>query len=334
MSGLALRAVLRQQDIAAVPCWEELTARGPASITGSRAWVSTAYEHLHADDEPHVLVAARDGRTMGVLSLAIATTASGRVARIAGYPLNDLTDALVEPSAGPAAAAALLEAVADLARRGVMIELDDLDPAGAIAAARRHAGTPLDTGDPAPTVDLGTGRLPASAGRHGEWDRMLRRLRERHAVAVRWQREEEAAGALGDLLALRSARFVASGRGHELPAIEHGPSFEPFLCAVAHRLAPTGRCAVASLVVDGRAVARDLYLLADRVAMLFLRGMHPDWMAYAPGHLLLRESARDLCDLGFRTLDLGRGDEPYKSVIGARPRSLGRLTVRRCGPST
>jgi CelD/BcsL family acetyltransferase involved in cellulose biosynthesis len=322
------RALTSLEDIDRLEAWDALSARAPATLTGSRAWVRAAFEVLHPRAAPHVIVAERDGALVGIVSLAVERSASGPVARIAGDPLNDLADALV--AAGqPDAPAAIARSLEDLTRRGVSIELNELDPAGVLVAALDvKRGRPFafeDAGD-APTVALdAASELPAA--RRRDLDRLLRRLRERHEVRFEWTRGGGVAAALGDLLRLRAERFSAVGRTSELPPIEREPGFERFLTRMADELGATSRAAVATLLIDGAAAARDLYLLDGGVAMLFMRGLSPAWQRSSGGHLLLRWCIEELTREGFATLDLGRGDETYKYMFGATPRRLVRVTA-------
>lgn len=329
ITARVLRGPAAVDDIAARA---PLAARAPASIIGSPAWVRSAHEHLHAGDAA-CIVAERAGVAVGRLSLAIDDGEAGPVARMAGHPMNDLTDVQTRPGDEDAAGSAVLQALHDLASGGIAVDLGDLDPDGTLAAAaRRDAPAALSGGDPAPILDLGAQVPLGSSSRRKEWRRQQRRLRDGHAVEVVWQRET-APEALDDLLALRAARFEAAGRAHELPSIERDSTFTAFLTAAIARLAAERRCAIASLLVDGRAIGRDLYLLDGEVAMLFLRGFDPAWATRAPGHLLLQACAEELRAEGVRVLDLGRGDEPYKADFGARPRTLARLRLAACGSS-
>ncbi|MFD9566996.1 GNAT family N-acetyltransferase [Streptomyces sp. NPDC059994] len=79
---------------------------------------------------------------------------------------------------------------------------------------------------------------------------------------------------------------------------------------------------IATLKLDGQAVAAQLCLHHGRHAYSLLAGMDPRHRALAPGHTLLRLLAEDLTATGFTALDLGRttadpGQRAYKAAYGA-----------------
>jgi CelD/BcsL family acetyltransferase involved in cellulose biosynthesis len=297
--------------------WEELTARAPASIAGSRAWVEEAFAKVHPDATPLLLTVEVHRRLVGVLTLAVHDSTGDRTLRMAGAPHNDLTDLLVRPGFDRQAADAVLDALAAATERGARVMLEDVDPDGVLAAADRDRGALKWTlSDPAPAIHLRGGwRTAASARRRAQWDRKLRTLRARHAVSLRRREREDVAPALPDFLRLREARRRAAGRPPERKPTA-------FLVGVVERLAGEGRMMLMELLVDGRPVASDLYQVDGGVAMMWVRGLDPDWRAFPCGHLLLRATADRLAADGYDVLDLGRGAEPYKLVFGAEPRVL------------
>jgi CelD/BcsL family acetyltransferase involved in cellulose biosynthesis len=298
--------------------WNALSARPPASITGSRPWAEAALQSVDRGCTPAPITLVEHGRLLGLLNLVREERAATRVLRFAGSPSNDLTDVLSLPGHETAVGAAAAGALHDLAACGWSLELDDVDPYGTLALADTGV-LPWETASPAPVLDLHDAAATPSARRQRRLDRSLRRLRDLHTVEIRKVDRGGVLEALADFVAVREVRLRALDRDPQDPPIS-------FLTAVVQRLAPSGRCAFMELAVDGHVVARDLYLLDGRVAMLWLRALDMEWLHASCGHLLLRESARSLAAEGFMELDLGRGAEPYKFSFGARPRSLRRIS--------
>jgi CelD/BcsL family acetyltransferase involved in cellulose biosynthesis len=203
-----------------------------------------------------------------------------------------------------------------VASNGMAIDLKDIDPDGALAtAASGDRGLSWAPGPSAPVVDLRDGAARPSPARQRRWDRILAGLRSRHRVEFRRTDGAAAAEALAAFNRLREERLRQLGRDFHDPPL-------PFLEAAVRKLAPSGRCALMEMSVDGTMVARDLYLLDGRTSMLWLRALDMSWSRYECGHLLLRESMARLAAEGYEALDLGRGGERYKFDAGAHERIL------------
>lgn len=295
--------------------WEGLTARGPATLCGSREWLAAAFATTHQHATPFLLVAEVDDRPVGLLALAVHEPDTAPTLRFAGAPHNDLNDLLARSGFELQAATAVVEALAGVAARGLTLSLDDVDPRGHLAAVNAGALS-WAPGEVAPVIDLrGAWAAAASARRRQQWNRRLRRLRDQHDVAFRCVRGPEMLRALPEFARLRNARLDATGREGDQPPVR-------FFEAVVGELVWTRGCALMEMLVDGRPVASDLYLLDRPVATMWLRALDPAWRRFPCGHLLLRSTALELAAEGYTSLDLGRGDEPYKYVFGAERRVL------------
>jgi CelD/BcsL family acetyltransferase involved in cellulose biosynthesis len=270
-----------------------------------------------------VLFAAEaEGRLVGLLPLALHEHRLFPTLRFAGAPHNDLNDVLVLPGYEREAPAAIVDVLAGVEERGWSLCLDDVDPGGQLAAIGGQRVLEWAPGGRAPVIDLrGPWEAAASGPRRRQWNRRLRRLRERHAVEIRRLDGEAIIDALPRFAALRAARLHATGRAPDQPP-------PAFFQAIARELAPAGACALVEMLVDGDAVASDLYLLNPPVALMWLRALDPGFQRFPCGHLLLRATAELLAADGYESLDLGRGDEPYKYVFGAEPRTLLRARLR------
>jgi CelD/BcsL family acetyltransferase involved in cellulose biosynthesis len=322
MEPLNVRECSRLSDIGTLQAWEALRAQPPASLFGSQAWLTAAFGAAHPDAVPFVLVVETGGQLVALLPLALHDTETMPTLRFAGAPHNDLTDLLVLPGYEEAAGLTVLDALDALARRGWSLTLEDIDPQGVLAAVDRDRQVlNWEPSEYAPTVDLHGGwRLAPSRRRTKQWDRALRRLRARHAIEFRRVNGTDLLRDLPNFLRLREARRLVTGRPPDLPPT-------PFLEAAVRGLAPTGRCALMEMLIDGCPVAMDLYQIERPVAMLWLRGLDPQWQQFPCGHVLLRASMEALIAERYDILDFGRGDEDYKFFFGADRRML--LTARR-----
>lgn len=298
--------------------WDALSARPPASLTGSRPWAKAALATVDQALSPLLLAVRRDGQLVGVASLVVDERGRRPLVRFAAAPYNDLADLLTLPGYEQAAARASVDGLIELVREGDWdVRLEDLDPAGALAAVADDPRRPLAwaPGLDAPVIDLRDPGARPSLRRLRRLDRSLELLRARGRVEFVLRGGAAMIEVLGEFRRQRDARLQRLGRDLALPPAE-------FFDAAVRGLAPLGRCAFMEMLVDGAAIARDLYLLDGDVAMLWLRALDMDWLAHSCGHLLLRAAVERFSAEGYVALDLGRGAEPYKFNFGARDRRL------------
>jgi CelD/BcsL family acetyltransferase involved in cellulose biosynthesis len=235
-------------------------------------------------------------------------------------PHNDLADLLTLPGYEQVAAHAAVDALVTLARaESWNVRLEDLDPDGALIAAGRigdgRRSFALEPSLSAPVINLRDPIAGPSTRRSRRLDRSLKRLRAQGHVEFVLRSGASTVDALEEFQRLRDIRLRCLDRDLALPPAE-------FLDAAVRGLAPFGRCGFMEMLVDGVAVARDLYLLDGAVAMLWLRALDMNWLAHSCGHLLLRAAVERFAADGYGALDMGRGDEPYKFSFGARDRRL------------
>jgi CelD/BcsL family acetyltransferase involved in cellulose biosynthesis len=319
MADLSVQAHSEISDVPAV-AWAALTARSPASVTGSRAWFEAALATVDRATEPHLLAVRANDRVVALLTLVLDRRQEPKL-RFAGAPFNDLTDLMVLPGYEAAAAAAVIEALREISTRGWSIELEDLDPAGALVAGdREQVLLQWERSLVAPTLLLEEEHDARVSPRlRRRWDRALERLNSEYCVEVRFVTGPVMLEDFVEFVRVRDIRLRAKGHNLRDPPPE-------LLEATVQRLAPLERCAFMELHIGGVVVARDLYLLGGSVAMLWLRALDMGWLRYSCGHLLLRASAERLALEGFDTIDFGRGAEQYKFAFGAQERVL--LTAR------
>jgi CelD/BcsL family acetyltransferase involved in cellulose biosynthesis len=320
MPGLTVRVARETEEVPAA-AWAELTACSPASITGSLEWYEAALETVDRDAQPYILTVQDGEDVVALLTLVLKQHGREPTLKFAAAPFNDLTDLMVLPQYRATASAVVLRFLAKLAEEGWTLELEDVDPGGSLAAADgRLKMLRWEQSWPAPTLHLGPGHASlVSRKRRRLWDKTMRGLNARGKVEIRFVSGLAMVQELSDFIRVRAIRLRAKGRNLSDPPLE-------LLEAAVRKLAPLGHCAFMDLRVDNAVVARDLYLLDGSVAMLWLRALDMNWLPYSCGHLLLRASASQLAAKGFKTLDFGRGGEPYKLAFGAQERVL--LTAR------
>ena len=319
--SVRLRVCHTVADIGDVERWSALRARPPASITGSQGWLNAAAVTVDHGSRPYLLMVEDDDRLIGLMALTVDQHDNGAHVRFSASPNNDLSDLLADPGHEHTVGNLIVSELARIVARGWSLSLDSVDPDGLL---HRTAGdTDLlswSSDECSPTMDLrGPWRDAVSRSRRSQWDRRMRRLREAGPVELCRVEGDALCRELPTFLRLRTVRRAVKGY-EDLPPT-------PFLKQAVNELAPSGHCILMELRVNGTPVAADLYLIDQPVALMWLRGLDPQWQRFPCGHLLLSASADAFAQAGFDTLDLGRGDEPYKAYFGAHKRVLLRATA-------
>lgn len=300
---------------------------------------------------------ARDeaARVVGILPAYRADALGARVLRLLGDAVvgSEYLDALVDPAV-PRACDALLAAVSDDPGLDA-VELLDLDPDGALAAAWRDgriAERGLVPGGLEPWQTLPHVRL------HGSWaalsqtmsssqryalGRKARRLAERHPRArlVVVADEAELPDALEALFRLHAQRWRSRGQeGNFVDA-----DTRAFHRRVAPRLLRAGVLRLYRLELEPGVAAATLYgLRFGRYEHYLQAGFDPAHEDVSVGVCLLRAVVEGAAEAGLEEFDLLRGTEPYKThwangerhTVRARasrrtPRGLAWLTARAGG---
>lgn len=129
------------------------------------------------------------------------------------------------------------------------------------------------------------------------------------------------------MLRLREASLGPRGL---LADCEPNSREEPFgrlLTALLDDSAASRGVVLGALVDAGEPVAAGLYFHSAPVLMKYMQGWSADARRWSPGTVLDLRMIEHAVGLGARLLDFGRGDEPYKTRLGARPRWLSNATV-------
>jgi CelD/BcsL family acetyltransferase involved in cellulose biosynthesis len=304
--------------------WDGMRAAGASDVFTSSAWCLAGWRAFPDLGSPLLLLAV-DGS--GVLLGALPLTAGPKDPAWAASPLGDEHDLRIHPEVPtPAVGSALLRSAPRTSRDGETL-LRDVRPGGILAGlARSHAGCP------APFVrlrgpDEEFGALACLPGWSRKRRRTLRSAR-RHLETVgtvsiqRLTESHLLAEALPNFARSRLGAWKRRGRLAELPAMDRHPHFPEFLGEAGSRLAAGGRCVLLRLLLDDEPLAQALFFRASGADLLYMSTYDPAMTPYSPSHLLIAEAARLAVDDGVRILELGRGDERYKFVLGAEPRHL------------
>lgn len=103
--------------------------------------------------------------------------------------------------------------------------------------------------------------------------------------------------------------------------------FEPFLREALSTMLPSGKAIFCICESNETPIGVQLLLLGDETAYLYQAGIDPEYMNLEPGHTMIGGAIMECIQRGFRCYDFLRGDEGYKSLWGAQPISLARLTL-------
>ncbi|HEY7070955.1 MAG TPA: GNAT family N-acetyltransferase [Acidimicrobiales bacterium] len=321
--SLGARVATSAAEVAELaPRWEDLARRAACrSPFQSPAWVSAWLAHLGCGAEP-LVIEVRDGdRTVGVVPLA--RTAGNGAVRFAGCPLNDRNGAVAAPSdLGPVWSAAL-GALAD-AVPGATLEVEDLAPEDAAVLAGAAVEPLAPT--PSPVLPLSGDRARGTFTRKHLQNlrRQERALAAEHGPLAFWVDRGDAllAEDLVAFCALRRSRWRATGELGRLAPVERGEELDAFLVAWARGPAAGGTPALARLFAGDRCAAAHLCVEWGGTVLVYMTAHDPALRRHGPGTLCHLATIDWAIREGRLVYDFGRGDEPYKYALGARPRDL------------
>ena len=111
------------------------------------------------------------------------------------------------------------------------------------------------------------------------------------------------------------------------PGCFHCERFTRFLRTATERLMAAGRARLLWVEKQGRPLAAELHLYDAETTYAYQVGISPDDLAENPGWLVNTASLLCAHQAGQKGFDLLRGDEPYKSHLGAQPRATQDIRV-------
>ena len=305
--------------------WAELFARCAQATPFSHPAWALAWARQLADGTPLAITLRRDGR---LCALAPLHRRREGTLELAGAPVSDYRDALVDDDAGDDAAALLMAALLRRAACG-RIELADLPPSSLLATAPLPPGWRDDLSACAacPIVTLpprGALADAASPRLREDLPRFYRRLARRGALAVRFA-DSDGEAWVDRLIALHAARWRRRGGAGVLAE----PRVQRFHREVARGLGAVRLLAVTALTLDDRTIALIYGLRRGTRFFFYLSGFDPELTELSVGSLAIAAAFERAVAAGARELDFLRGAEPYKYRWGARDRPTLRRVVWR-----
>ncbi|MER0476985.1 GNAT family N-acetyltransferase [Streptomyces sp. Edi2] len=290
-----------------------------ASPFQSPGWLLGWASQLTPPADPLVLVAADGKKVCAALALVCERDKAGKVlVRPLAAPHSEYVDAVGPSSQEPAVAAALADRLVGLAHEGLSVELSDVSMQSPLGQAMlrqpgwRHS-----------TLLCAVVALPLDMSSMTKSLRRQHTQRERRlsvgGYRVSYHRTrtaEELLDVYPGLNMLHAARWARDPASRRQGA-------EPTAWLDVLRQCGGETAFIASMSVDGKLAAAQLCLYRGHRCYSVLPAMHPDMLHLSPGHLLLRQLATSLADLGFSTLDLGRtvespGQIGYKAQYNPR----------------
>lgn len=287
---------------AAVPAWIELWHRVDGPVFQHPAWALGV-----PMTGTRLGYAVWSGPTLrGLLVLAILPEG----ARFAGHPLNDGNEVLAQDHD---ARSALVRTAAAANPSSLRLELLDEDgPTMATIRRDRRIVARWHEPEPCPILPIGTTPDVRLAKR-------LKRELSQMGSAIEIALAPPTVSDVERFVDRRLQVWQERGRLHDLGPVERHPAFPAAMGRACGGLASAGLCKMATLRVDGRLVAEDLYLGTDHRPLLFMRRYEKGSGLESPGLQLAAEVRRTA---GLGDINLGRGDEPYKARLGARAREV------------
>lgn len=323
------------------PEWDALLERSrTATIFSTFEWNYTAWAYHRSAARPFVLRVA-DGPVLVALMPLRVLSARGRVVLQPmgmGYSsLADYLDILAADGYETAAVEAVLRFLSRSKMRWSVLDWPELsgDSPSFAVVAQEAAAAGLHC-----LVTPGTAcwRIPLPATVPEYLARLSPKMRRAESHARRLQRETDArfelVGAEGELDdAIRALQRLQEHRWGAEGSVELS-AYMGFVGAVLHAVFRRGWLDLSMLRVDGHAVAITCAFRFRSTVFGFVSGFDQDprWAKYGVGILNLVASIKRAIDDGYRTFDLSRGDEWYKSRLAGEASRNYRVRVVRSRP--
>lgn len=302
--------------------WDALVDRAPFATPFQRpAWL-VPWSRTFAPDATFALVARERGRLVGLAPMFADGALGMRRALLLGTGNTDFLDFVVDGACADVACAALLDALAARADRFDRFDLEELRPDAALRRAPVCARFSDDV--------VAQSRSPVLPLANAGADRPLGDAVPGHQLArhrKHWRRAERAGGVrlvladgatreplLATLMRLHAARWRSrGGAGVLAPA-----SVQSFHADATRALHARGLLRLYALEIGGR-VAAALYAMRDRGRLYcYLQGFEPELEHLSPGMLLVGAVLHAAAADGVRSVEMLRGEHPYKLAWGAR----------------
>ncbi|MEU0333253.1 GNAT family N-acetyltransferase [Streptomyces sp. NPDC006193] len=296
------------------PAWGRLYGRCAAATPfQSHAWLHSWWLSYGRRGRLRLLVVRAGGELVAAAPLMLVRRPLPALVPLGGA-ISDYADVLLEDGDDGRVAAALAEALAELARTA-LVDFREVRPGGAVERVYdRWRGPRRTVGDspclelPAVSMEGLVARLPSNKAQQ----RVRAKLRKLAALGVqrRAAGPEEVAAALDRLLELHRLQW----QGRKVTSEHLRPRFREHLVRAVGPMVRSGDAVVTEFRIDGEVVAVDLTLLSRSMAGGYLYGAHPGLRERkADVAVMLLDACAAYTGGGERgTLSLLRGDEPYK----------------------
>ena len=298
--------------------WDDLVDRCATATPFQRsAWLRAWWQHYGPAGEPCLVTVRRDG--LLVAGAAVFTERRGGVRRLApvGRGLSDVTEFLADDAHRGPAVPYLADALLAVRDWHVMDlpEIREGSVASVLAAVwpGRTVRTPASV---CPEIPHRTVDDMLAAGPAPKYLRRRLRTAERSGITCAAAPAEDLPGAVDTLLELHHRQWA----GRAINPEHHAHRFRGLLADAVPGLARAGAAQIDLYHRDGRPVAAELLLLGGRSVHTYLVGADPALRADVDvAALTIRRGIDVVAERDLASLDMLRGDEPYKRRWRAVP---------------
>ncbi|HEY7385579.1 MAG TPA: GNAT family N-acetyltransferase [Beijerinckiaceae bacterium] len=314
------------------PAWWELWHRADATPFQSPAWLIPWWRHFQPG-ELFVVTVRRRHRLVGLAPFYIEHGGAGRRVLPLGISLSDYHDVLLDPDDRDAAAAALVDHLADQAARWDAWELEELAPDAAALAlpCPQDCSERLIEQSACPVLLLPpnartiTDVIPARKRR----DTNLARNRAERCGEVRIESADDrtADAFLNVLIKLHTARWHSRGETGVLA----DSLVQQFHRAALPGLVANGLLRLYLVQIGGRPASIYYGFMHCGRAYTYLTGFDPAFAFESPGVIVLAHAIAQALAEGAHEIHFLRGRETYKYEWGGIDRWNRKRSFRRTG---
>lgn len=318
--------------------WHRLAwsdSSGP--IFQSPAWVLPWWNTFGAGQQLNCIAVYESSGLVGFVPLMLTQQCGLRTLRFIGWPLNDRNAFLAIRGKRCQVGEAVFEYLASNRDEWDELALDNIDEfRSAIGvdladlqswfSVRSLTSEPAVSSSLSPTWHAYCRNLPKS--RYREMQYRERRMRKHFSPELVVITEpNEIISEVSEFEKRRLAAWKARNRYHELPLLTRSVRLAIFLQQVCQRLSELQAAYLAHLRVEKQPIASGLYMAKGKHLHLYLRTYDGEYQRYSPGIILDWLMMKYAIDHGFEILDYGRGDEPYKFLLGGHRYDLRNLLL-------
>ena len=335
MANLKIVVMTSARDLECVEAqWRELESNSPGfSLFQSPDWIIPWWNSFGNNAKLYCIGVQNSESLVGLACLVVCYRTASKELRFAGDPLSDYNSFLTSersPSGSEISKAIWMHIVRER-RQWDVLSLTEVPDISKILGYRIGSGlakdgllmlrTAFNPGANLILPETWGEYLDSLDGPRRKSVLYRMRLMERETDATYESREGENLEH-DDLRRFEIQRRIwlrTRGRYNQLSKITRTDQYVRFLESMGQRMLRRRALRLESLNVGGQAIAQQLVLLQDRNVFVYSKSFDPTFAKLSPGLVLDLCSIRDSIDRGASTYDLGRGDEPYKYYLGARP---------------